>query len=147
MRYPHKAFVLGVLSAACVGLTGLAGLRLAEAGGMGAGMMGPGMMGFPGTSGQPAPVRVNPDRAKALLSYIHDQSPACLQCHAVSEAGFGPSFASISASYAGQAADAERLLAAHIAHGFGRMPPGLVSDAQAARLATLILELPATSRP
>lgn len=146
MSYPHKVIVLGVLSAAFVGLACLAGPRFAEAGGMGAGMMGPGMTGSPGTSVEPSPVRVNPARAKALLSYIHDQSPACLQCHAVSEAGFGPSFASISASYASQT-DAKHLLATHIAHGFGRMPPGLVSDAQAAQLATLILELPATSRP
>ncbi|MEO8921687.1 MAG: cytochrome C', partial [Caldimonas sp.] len=64
----------------------------------------------------------------------------------VSEAGFGPSFASIAANYSGQA-DADQRLAKHIAHGFGHMPPGLASDAQAAKLAKLILELPATSRP
>ena len=55
--------------------------------------------------------------------------------HAVSEAGFGPPFALIAAHYAGQA-DAGQLLASHIARGFGRMPPGLASDAQAEQLAS-----------
>ncbi len=146
MRYPRKAINFGILSTTCFGLACFAGPRLAEAGGMGLGMMGPGMMGSPRTTGEPSPVRVKPARAKALLSYIHDQSRACLQCHAVSEASLGPSFASIAANYSGQA-DAEQRLATHIAHGFGRMPPGLASDAQAAQLARLILELPATSRP
>lgn len=141
MRYPNKAIVLGVLSAAFVGLTCLAGSQFAEAGGMGAGMMG-----SPGKTGETSPVRVKPARVKALLSYIHDQRSACLQCHAVSKESFGPSFASIAANYSGQV-DAEQRLATHIAHGFGRMPAGLASDAQAAKLAKLILELPATSRP
>ncbi len=146
MRYLRKAITFGILSAAGFGLACLAGPRLAEAGGMGVGMMGHGMMGSPGTPGEPSPVRVTPDRAKALLSYIHDQGRACLQCHAVSAASFGPSFASIAANHSGQA-DAKKLLAKHIAHGFGRMPPGMASDAQASQLARLILELPAPSKP
>jgi cytochrome c551/c552 len=141
MRYPRKAITFWILSAAGFGLACLAGPRLAEAGGMGVGMMG-----SPGTPGEPSPVRVTPDRAKALLSYIHDQGRACLQCHAVSAASFGPSFASIAANHSGQA-DAKKLLAKHIAHGFGRMPPGMASDAQASQLARLILELPAPSKP
>ena len=146
-----KAIVLGVLAATLTGLTHLADPQLAEAGsyGMGAGMMGPammgpGMMGPPGGTGTPA--QVNPARAETLLSYIHEQSPACLQCHVVSGVSFGPSFALIAANNA-HLADAEQRLAAHIAHGFGRMPPGLASDAQAAQLAKLILELPMPESP
>jgi cytochrome c551/c552 len=146
MRYPRKAIVFGILSAAGFGMAYLAGPRLAEAGGMGSGMMGHGMMGSPGTPDEPSPIRVKPPRAKALLSYIHDQGRTCLQCHAVSAARFGPSFASIAAKHSGQA-DAEQLLAKHIAHGFGRMPPGMASDAQASELAGLILELPTASKP
>ncbi|TXH73958.1 c-type cytochrome [Thiobacillus sp.] len=151
MSYSRNEIVLGIIATALTGLATLAGPQHAEAGsyGMGAGMMvpgrmGAGMMASPGDASPQAPV--NPARAKALLSYLHDQSPACLQCHGVSNASFGPAFASIAANYAHQP-DAEQLLATHIAHGFGRMPPGLASDAQAAQLARLILELPATSRP
>lgn len=146
MHYSRKAIVLGVLSATFAGLT-LASPRLAEAGSygmMGSGMMGPGMMGSPRRSAEASAAPVNPAHAKALLNYIHDQDPACLQCHVVSGASFGPSFASIAAHYAGQAG-VEHLLAQHIAHGFGRMPPGLASDTQAAQLAQLILELPETA--
>ncbi len=82
MRYPRKAIIFG-MAAACFGLACLAGPRLAEAGGMGIGMIGPGMMASPDTTGELSPVRVKPARAKALLSYIHDQSRACLKCHAV----------------------------------------------------------------
>lgn len=146
MRYPRKATTSGIFLAAGFGLACLAGPRLAQAGDMGIGMMGHGMMGSSRSPGEPLPVRVKPARAKALLSYIHDQSRTCLQCHAVSAASLGPSFASIAANHSGQA-NAEQLLAKHIAHGFGRMPPGLASDAQAAQLARLILELPAASRP
>lgn len=149
MQYPRKAVVLGLLSAVFAGLTYLAGPRFAEAGMgsgmMGSGMMGPGMMGSPRGSVEASPAQANPARAEALLTYIHDQSRACLQCHVVSGASFGPSFASIAANYANRA-DAEQLLATHIAHGFGRMPPGLASDAQAAQLTRLILELPEPSR-
>lgn len=153
MKYPRKAILLGIFSASLAGLAYLASPRFAEAGsyGMGSGMMGPGMMG-PGMMGSPrgsveaSPAQVNPARAEALLSYIHDQGRACLQCHVVSGASFGPPFALIAASYASQA-NAEQLLTQHIAHGFGRMPPGLASDAQAARLARLILELPGTESP
>lgn len=148
MHYPRKAVVLGILSATVAGLIYLAVSRLADAGsyGMASGMMGPGMMGSPSGSAEASQAAVNPARAEVLLSYIHEQNRACLQCHVVSGTSFGPSFASIAANYASQA-DAEHLLATHIAHGFGRMPPGLASDAQAAQLARLILELPTTSRP
>lgn len=146
MQYSRKAIVLGVLSATLAGLT-LAGPRLAEAGSygmMGSGMMGPGMMGSPRGGAETSSAPVNPAHVKALLNYIHEQNPVCLQCHVVSGTSVGPSFASIAANYSGQA-DAEHLLATHIAHGFGRMPPGLASDTQAAQLARLILELPETA--
>jgi cytochrome c551/c552 len=145
MRYSREAMFFG-LAVVFTGLTCLAGPRLAEAGGMGVGMMGPGMMGSPGSPEEASPGQVNPTRAKALLGYIHEHNPACLQCYVVSGASFGPSFESIATSYSSRA-DAENLLAMHIAHGFGRMPPGLASDAQATQLARLILNLSATSRP
>jgi len=147
MQYSRKTIVLGILSATFVGVT-LAGPRLAEAGSygmMGSGMMGAGMMGSPRGDTEASPAAVNPAHAKALLNYIHEQAPGCLQCHAVSGASFGPSFGSVAAHYAGRV-DAETLLAQHIAHGFGRMPPGLASDTQAAQLARLILGLPDTAQ-
>lgn len=148
MSNRRKAISWGILAAAFTGLTYLAGSQLAggDSYGMGPGMMGFGMMAPPRRGVEPSPASVNPARAKALLSYIHEQNPVCLQCHAISGAGFGPPFALIAEHYAGQA-DAEQLLAGHIAHGFGRMPPGLVSDAQAEQLARLILELPETASP
>lgn len=147
MKYPRKAIVSGLLASVLAGLSGLVAARLAEAGSygmMGPGMMGPGMMGSSRGISEASPAPVNPAHARALLDYIHEQDPACLQCHVVSGASFGPSFASIAARYGGQAA-AQQLLARHIAHGVGRMPAGLASDTQAARLARLILELPETA--
>ena len=147
MQSPRKAILLGIFSVALAGLAYFAGPRFAEAGsyGMGSGMMGPGMMGSPRGSVDVSPSEVNPARTKALLSYIHEHNAACLQCHVVSGTSFGPSFASIAANYANQT-DADHLLATHIAHGFGRMPPGLASDVQSAQLTRLILELPEPSR-
>jgi cytochrome c551/c552 len=152
MSNRRKAITWTIL-AAFTGLTYLAGSQLAggDSYGMGPGMMrpgmmGPGMMGPPRRDVEPSPASVNPARARALLSYIHEQNAVCLQCHAISEAGFGPPFALIAEHYAGQD-DAEQLLASHIAHGFGRMPPGLASDAQAEQLARLILALPETASP
>ncbi len=144
MRYSREAMVFGL--AVAFGLTCLAGPRLAEAGGMGVGMMGPGMMGSPGSPEEASSGQVNPTRAKALLSYIHEHDPACLQCHSISGAGFRPSFDSIAANYSSRA-DAENLLAMHIVHGFGRMPPGFASDAQATQLARLIMGLSVSTRP
>lgn len=153
MQLPRKAILVGIFSASLAGLACFASPRFAEAGSygmgsgmMGTGMMGPGMMGSPRGSVEASPTQVNPARTEALLRYIHDQSRACLQCHVVSGTSFGPPFALIAASYANQA-NAEQLLAQHIAHGFGRMPPGLASDAQAEELAKLILELPETESP
>jgi len=145
MRYLREAMVFGV-AVAFTGLACFAGPRLAEAGGMGVGMMGPGMMGSPGSPEEASSGQVNPTHAKALLSYIQEHNPACLQCHSISGAGFGPSFESIAANYSSRA-NAENLLAMHIAHGFGRMPPGFANDAQATQLARLILSLSVTSRP
>lgn len=148
MQSPGQAILVGVFSASLAGLACLASPRFAEAGsyGMGSGMMGHNMMGSPGGGVEASPVQAKPARAEALLGYIHDQDRACLQCHRVSGGSSGPSFVSIAANYAGQA-NAEQLLAQHIAHGLGRMPPGLASDAQAAQLARLILELTGTASP
>ena len=138
MQYPRKVLVLGMVSLASVGLM-LTGPHPAEAGsyGMGSGMMGRGMMAPPSGNAE-APV--NPARAEALQRYIQEEVPSCLRCHAVSRSSFGPSFAAIATNYADQA-DAEQILSQRIAHGIGRMPPGFATDAQAERLARLILDL------
>jgi len=102
MRYLREAMVFGV-AVAFTGLACFAGPRLAEAGGMGVGMMGRGMMGSPGSPEEASSGQVNPTHAKALLSYIHEHNPACLQCHSISGAGFGPSFESIAANYSSRA--------------------------------------------
>lgn len=103
--------------------------------------MGRGMMGMPnGSNDEAVPATVNPAHAKELLGYIQHQRLQCLQCHAISKVIFGPSFASVSARYAHQQ-DAAKILDDHIAHGFGRMPPGLANDQQAHDLAKLIISL------
>ena len=113
------------------------------AGMMGAGTMGSGMMGS--APRQAAPEGENTGHGGALVVYIQTQRLACLQCHGVETSGLGPAFALIAANYAKQP-DAARLLAEHIAQGFGRMPGGLASDAQAAQLAKMILELSGAER-
>lgn len=147
MQPPLRTIGAGGLLAVLAGLTVLSAVSPAQAGSygmgpgmMGSGMMGPGRMGSPPGSAEASPATVDPARADALLAYIHEHDPACLQCHAISGASFGPSFASIATRYAGQSG-VEALLAQHIADGFGRMPPGLASEAEAARLARRILEL------
>ena len=142
MQIPYKVIGVSVFSAGFVGLIYLAGPQLAEAGsyGMGPGMMGSGMMASPGVGAGTAQEPVNPARAEALLSYIHENNPGCLQCHDVSGRSFGPSFSLIATNFAHQG-NAEQILSQHIAHGVGRMPPGLASDAQAKQLARLILDL------
>ena len=110
---------------------------------MGAGTMEPGMMGS--APPQAAPEGEKTDHGGALVVYIQAQRLACLQCHGVDTSGFGPAFALIAANYAKQP-DAARLLAEHMAQGYGRMPGGLASDAQAAQLAKMILELSGAER-
>ena len=102
--------------------------------------MGHGMMGMHQSPGESSSAAVNPASAKALLSYVHAQNLQCLQCHAVSNAGMGPSFALVAAKYAHHK-DAEQILVKHIAHGIGNMPPGLASETQAVQIAQLILKL------
>jgi len=104
------------------------------------GGMGQGMMGTQGDSKEESPIIVNASQAKELLSYVQEQRLQCMQCHAISKNMFGPSFASVSARYAHQK-DAVLKLSDHIAHGFGRMPPGLANNRQADDLAKLIISL------
>ena len=142
MQNRNRTFGLGVFSAGLAGLLCLAAPPLAEAGsyGMGSGMMGPGMMASPRGSAEASQEPVNPASAQALLSYIRENNPGCLQCHEVSGSGIGPSFAMVARNYASQG-DAEQIISQRIAHGFGRMPAGLASDAQAKQLARRILDL------
>lgn len=111
---------------------------------MGGGAMGPGMMGPQEGPAASSSMPVNPDRAQALETYIRSQNLVCLQCHSVSGNGFGPPFALIAATYAGKRG-AEEILAEHISQGFGRMPSGLATSAQSARLARMILALPSAN--
>lgn len=102
--------------------------------------MGHGMMGMQNDSDQSDKAKVNPERAKALLGYIHEQNLQCIQCHSVSGSGMAPSFASISAGYAHKK-DAREILGRNIAHGIRNMPGGLATEAQSAQLAKMILML------
>lgn len=102
--------------------------------------MGGGMMGMGGGRSDTSVASVNPAQSEKLLAYIKKQNLACLQCHTVSHSAFGPSFASIATNYAKQS-DAAQVLSQHIAHGIGRMPPGLATESQAKQIAHLILDL------
>lgn len=102
--------------------------------------MGQGMMGGTQGSRDDSNATINPSHANALLNYINNQGLQCLQCHAVSTSGFGPSFASVAIRYTNKD-NATNILSDHIAHGFGRMPPGLATNEQATQLAKLILDL------
>lgn len=107
---------------------------------MGGGMMGGGMMGQSSGNGQSSQISVNPKHAEALLAYIRKDSLPCTQCHSVSGNGVGPSFAAISANYAGRD-DAITILQGHIARGFGRMPGGLATNTESRQLAKMIVDL------
>lgn len=117
------------------------------------GMMGPGMMGRNGMMG-PGYYRGgrygsgNPSSATGsdvLSGYVSAHGLACFSCHGTSTSGVGPSFDAIARRYAGQPGAAS-LLARAITGGvsgrwagYGPMPPGQASPAQANRLARLIL--------
>jgi len=109
-------------------------------GGMGHGMMHPGMNETSNSTNDSAPVVVNPSQARNLVGYVQNQHLQCMQCHAVSKTSIGPSLASISARYLHRK-DATQMLGDHIAHGIGRMPPGLATEQQAHDLTRLILGL------
>lgn len=110
-----------------------------DMGGMG-GMMGRGMTAAPDGSNEPAPITVNPSQARELSGYVQSQHLQCMQCHAVSKSSIAPSFSVVSARYAHRK-DAVQVLSENIAHGIGRMPPGLANKQQAHDLAKLILGL------
>ena len=112
---------------------------LARSYGIGPGMMGGGMMSRTADS-QTSPIAADPQNADALLAYIRSNNLPCSQCHSVSNGGFGPSFAAISASYSDRS-DAVATLEDHIANGFRRMPGGLASNSQSEHLARMILGL------
>lgn len=107
---------------------------------MGQGMMSGGMMGQPAEPAAAPAATANPRRAATLQSYIQGHHLSCMQCHGIENNGFDPSFAEVSAAYE-QRHGARALLAEHIANGFGRMPGGLASQAEAERLAAMIESL------
>lgn len=102
--------------------------------------MGGGMMGMGGGQDDKAVAAVKPAKSEALLAYIKHENLVCLQCHTVSHAAVGPSFALIATNYA-QQKDAKQVLSKHIAHGIRTMPAGLATESQAKQLAKLIMEL------
>jgi cytochrome c551/c552 len=107
---------------------------------MGPGMMGGGMMARPSGGIQTPGGAAYSDQAKSLVSYIHDQSLTCFQCHSMSVSGLVPSFDAVSVQYASRA-DAKVILENHIVHGVGEMPENLATEPQARQLAGLILNL------
>jgi len=110
-------------------------------GGMGQGMM----QGTSNGSTQSDSVTVDQAYSRKLQTYVQDQHLQCMQCHAVSGAGIGPSLAAISARYLNRK-DATKVLGERIANGFGRMPGGLASRQQAQELASLIKDLAGKSK-
>jgi cytochrome c len=109
-------------------------------GGMGP-MMGPGMMHrYPCPANQSSQQHINKADADKLVQFVSSQGLPCMSCHGVTMAGVGPSFAGIAARYE-ELSDADQVLSSHIANGFGRMPPGMASPAQARVLAKLIIDL------
>jgi len=127
-------------------ITGLSALALlpvyGQALAMGGGMMGMGhgMMGMGGGQNDTSVAPVNPAKSEALLAYIKKQHLLCLQCHTISKAAIGPSFAAIATNYARQN-DAKQVLSKNIAYGIRNMPSGLATESQAKQLANLIMDL------
>ena len=158
--------IRAALAAAIIGVGTAGGIVLAQApnpasapspgygpgyGGMGPGMMQGGSMG----PGMMRPYQQQPERpptassagdgASRLVEYIQAQRLSCLQCHALAGGGYAPPFAFIAQREAGRPG-AESMLAGRITDGYGGMPPGLADQAQAARLAAMILALEPSAR-
>ena len=127
------------------------GVARAQMGGGHGGMMGlGGMMG----ASPPAPEQAQPPQAQAgadahprqaLLDYMRQQGLACMQCHAVDEAGYAPSFMQIAQYYAQHPGQAGAVPPS-IVQGIGAMPGGLATPDQAKVLGRLILDLAKASR-
>lgn len=161
----NPSIIRAALAAAIIGVGTAGGIALAQAfnpasapspgygpgyGGMGPGMMqggsmGPGMMQPYQQPERPPAASSAGNGASHLVEYIQAQQLSCLQCHSVAGGGYAPPFAFIAQREAGRPG-AESLLAGRIAGGYGAMPPGLADQAQAARLAAMILALEPSAR-
>lgn len=75
-----------------------------------------------------------------LIDYIHQQNLPCLQCHQLTTGSYGPGFKVVARQYR-EKPDATSTLANHIVNGYGFMPSGLASQAQAEVLADKIMKL------
>lgn len=143
-RRPRRIAVLLAVLALGAGLP----VARAQMGGSYGGMMGQGgMMGaYPQAPQQAQPSQAQPGAgadahpAQTLLDYIRQQGLACMQCHAVDEGGYAPSFLQIAQYYAQHPGQADVVPPA-IVQGVGAMPGGLASPDQAKVLGRLILDL------
>ena len=109
------------------------------------GGMGHGMMGMSSDADDASSSTENSSPARELLAYLQNQELQCMQCHAMSKDTFAPSFATLSARFAGKK-DALVTLTDHIAHGVRNMPPGLANEQQARECARLILNMAEASK-
>lgn len=75
-----------------------------------------------------------------LIDYIHQQNLPCLQCHQLTTGSYGPGFKVVARQYRDKP-DATNTLTNHIVNGYGFMPSGLASQAQAEVLADKIMKL------
>lgn len=75
-----------------------------------------------------------------LIDYIHQQKLPCLQCHQMTTGSYGPGFKVVARKYRDDP-KARSVLAEHIEKGYGFMPSGLASQAQAEVLADKIMKL------
>ncbi len=147
---PSRRQLRALLCACALVVAGIGSAAAFGPGMMQGSMMQGAMMGL----GTPTPdagadAGLSDPRAARLRDYIDAQGLPCLECHGIDRGGYGPLFALIAQRAAGRPG-ARAALSADIAQGVGGMPPGLASQAQAARLADLILALqrsaPATAQ-
>lgn len=147
--------IRAALAAAIIGVVAAGGIALAQAFhpasapspgcGPGYGGMGPGMMRPNQQPEGPPTASSAGNGASQLVKYIQAQRLSCMQCHSVAGGGYGPPFAFVAHREAGRPG-AESLLAGRIAGGYGSLPPGLADQAQAARLAAMILAMKPSAR-
>ena len=142
-RRPRRIAVLLAMLTLGAGL-GVARAQMGDGYGR---MMGQGgMMGAYPQAPQPrAQAGADAHPRQALLDYIGQQGLACMQCHAVDEAGYAPSFMQIAQYYAQHPGRAGEVPPS-IVQGIGAMPGGLASPDQAKVLGRLILDLAKASR-
>lgn len=138
----------GALLALALGFGLAAATTVHSQGMMGGGMMGGGMMGGYGPRiAQPPESNASAPGWNDLSAYIRTNGLPCMSCHALSARSTGPAYLDIARRFSSQA-DGGPELAGAISNGvsgqwpgYPPMPGGMATPRQAARLASLILQL------